>query len=193
MVQASDKLKVAAAIETRRYAVLISGKVCSGKTALAEALAEPLQAEILRSRQVLETAGGSLSIDRLSLQRLGQEFDRRSGGTWIAEALVAVKADRVIVDAVRTRDQVAAVGAVRDSVHIHLTAAQEILRARYRRRSLADPSREVSDIEAVQQDETEAGVDKLGAVADSLIDTGVSNEAVTLALALRAVRSRLDL
>jgi hypothetical protein len=71
---------------------------------------------------------------RQVLQQLGNELDAETRGSWVADAVREVAASTdgtVVVDAVRTSDQVDALRNIGETLHIHVTAAEADLKARY--------------------------------------------------------------
>lgn len=161
---------------------LISGPVSVGKSSLASALEKSFGLRRFRTgmllRQRLEREG--VVLDRRALQEAGERLDKRTSGEWVARELGRVVAsleeeDGVIVDSVRIEKQIRAIRralGLRVS-HIHLTAATEVLAKLYGNRD--SQIRELQDYAAVRQNETEAQVDSLAAIADLVIDTSESD------------------
>src|SRR5580704_19787856 len=96
-----------------RQVVLISGRICTGKSGLARQLNEQFGFDVLRTSDVLreECLSRKLSQDRRSLQILGDALDAESDHGWVLAA-VRQRAERlaveacIVVDHVRTPKQV---------------------------------------------------------------------------------------
>src|SRR4051794_31570528 len=74
---------------TRRYVVLISGPVRSGKSTLATGLEKKLGADVVRTKGILiDEYGARPEVRHLrrQLQELGEKLDRETDGTWVAAA-----------------------------------------------------------------------------------------------------------
>jgi adenylate kinase family enzyme len=121
--------------------VLLSGPIGSGKSLLSEHLLQRYDGACLSTSSLLSKAVGQ-ELDRAHLQALSLDSVFQAG-EWITDAVTdlvaAAKAiEIVVVDAVRTLDQVTALrkwAAGRyQVVHVHLTAEDHELEARYRRR-----------------------------------------------------------
>ncbi len=156
--------------------IAISGPVSSGKSTLARGLSTRFGFDIRRTKDWLTRRARSKGKpNRKELQAYGDRFDAQTGGTWVVEELVAdlrkLADDTVILDSVRTRDQVEALREAFGQIvtHVHLTASNEVLEQRFRRRK--GGTREPSSYKAVKQNRTEKQVDSLRRVADIVIDT----------------------
>lgn len=133
--------------------VLLSGPLAVGKTTLREQLVSRHDFDYVRSgRYLLEMAQReALDGHRRGLQELGDELDRKTDFRWLIDdvALPGFQGNpdktRWLVDAVRKPRQVEhfrnAFGAA--VLHVHLTASEDVLRARYEARRAA--TRESSD------------------------------------------------
>ena len=157
--------------------VVLSGAVSSGKSTLARRLAERCQGHRFSTRQLLMRVTGA-EVERAALQEAGEQLDRDTGGAWVAEALSREAAELsehavLIVDAVRIPGQVEALRESfgRQVVHIHLTASDGALRARYEARKGTTDVIELASYEEVRANATEAAVDELVHDADVVIDT----------------------
>lgn len=129
-------------------------------------------------------------MGRENLQWEGERLDRLTGGAWVNDELKrlldqVVSERAIVVDAVRTQDQVRI---IRESfkstvVHIHLTAPQPTLAKRYAARRQCHARSDLPEYAHVSQNETERAVDTLRSIADVVIDTGVHNEIETFRMA----------
>jgi adenylosuccinate synthase len=169
--------------------VLISGQICSGKTALVEQLRDKHGARIVKTKDLILKKLPKTKNERQSLQRAGQGLDRKDGGRWVAEALQRVVDESsrentprglYVVDSVRILGQVEAIrrayGA--DVHHIHLTAPDNVLRARFEARTRSDDSGTAYD--ALKGNKTEKGVESLAAIADVVVSTDRCSEEAVL-------------
>jgi adenylosuccinate synthase len=162
-----------------RVAVALSGPVGAGKSTLARALAVHHALSLVSTRTVLlsEVLRVGRPIDRRSLQLQGDELDRATGGLWVAEACERAHpaARRLAVDSVRIAGQLEGLRGRYRVLHVHVTASQEVLAARYEERRKAAPELELASFEAVQAHPTERGVYALSSFADVVVDTGKLN------------------
>lgn len=162
-----------------RRLVVLSGRISSGKSALAVGLEQRFGARHLRTRTLLERSlAPGAAVSRANLQREGQKLDQRTGGRWLADALgreLAADSDPeiVVVDSVRRREQLDAIRAAFGTrvTHVHLTAPENVLAARFDRRRRAG---EAPSYTIASADPTEAQVESLSTVADVVIDTVAS-------------------
>lgn len=158
--------------------LLLSGPVAAGKTKVAYLLSARHGVMVCRTSELLRATIGN-DASRTELQRAGADLDQRTAGSWIADALAQFVLDRgvsdseqiVAVDSIRRNEQLTV---LRDAfgsrvVHVHITAAPDLLAANYRRRRRSgDPP----DYAAVTSDPVEANVHQLAAQADLVIDRG---------------------
>ena len=162
--------------------VLLSGPVASGKSTLASLLEQLFGFHVIKTWQLLKMVQPDVSQDRQSLQELGEELDRKTGGRWVVEELdkkVRTKdADAlIVVDGVRIQDQIDCVrgGFGRKVKHIHLHAPKDALAARYEKRKRKS-IKEFESYEEVLKNETERDVPKLASSADIVVDTTRNTE-----------------
>lgn len=171
--------------------IAVSGAVAAGKTSLARQLEARYGAQIFRTVRMLqaraEAEGLGLLNDRKALQHYGEELDRRTAYTWVAQDLaprVAELPDRsvIVIDAIRVRDQLTSLQRTfgRRITHVHLTADLAHLAARYRDRGRASGLSEPASYDLVRADPTEAAIEDLADCADVLIDTAANDPADVL-------------
>jgi adenylate kinase family enzyme len=177
--------------------VALSGPVCAGKTTLAEGLVERLGAQRLATRALIAAAVGQTpeALGRAQLQCLGDRLDREVGGEWAREGVAGWlrllgPQGLLVVDSVRTRDQVEAIRRTVPTIHIHLTAPDDVLSARYEGRRQRAPSYELSSFAALRSNKTEEAVDHLSTIADIELNTAVLSIADTRSRAITALRTR---
>ncbi|HYV45974.1 MAG TPA: adenylosuccinate synthetase [Myxococcaceae bacterium] len=156
--------------------VVLSGPVVAGKSTLARTLASQYGFTRLSTRQLIEEELG-VEAERRSLQRAGEDLDKKTGGRWVCTGLTKFASklppdSEVIVDSARIEPQI---DALREAfgarvVHVHITAVPELLRIRYKERE--GEIKEVADYDEVRASPTESNIDALAAIADVVIDTG---------------------
>ena len=160
--------------------IAISGPVSSGKSTLATNLKKSLRGvRVFSTRELIQDQSGTVS-ERGALQQAGERLDIKTKGAWIARALATKvslgKSDEefVVVDSVRIKQQVHGLRKAfgRRVSHVHLTAPDEELSRRYKKRSgKGSKMKELASYEAVRANTTEAQVDDLKDVADIVVDT----------------------
>src|ERR1035437_4022747 len=158
--------------------IVVSGRVASGKTELAKALADKFGVHIIKTRRLLTVATG-IRNGRRGLQEAGERLDTETGGQWLSKAVLQEVEGlqdnaEALVDAVRISAQVDALRAEFGPrvVHVHLLARDEDLKERFtRRREGKTAAGELETYEEVQQNATERNVDDLGQIADVVIHT----------------------
>jgi adenylosuccinate synthase len=168
--------------------VILSGRISSGKSTLAAQLESQFGLEQIRSRELLEARlSAGRTATRANLQKQGELLDTRSHGRWLAEELGMALVSHpdtavVLVDNVRRSEQVEAIRAAFGSrvTHVHLTAPESVLAARFAKR---DRAGEAPSYEAAVADPTEAQVETLAGIADIVIDTERSTPSDVLARA----------
>lgn len=116
----------------RTNLLVLTGLLCSGKTTLAQLLAEGRGAEIVSARRELLRLGAV--EDRRDLQRFGAAVEQSTAGGWLASAIPATgqQPAPVIVDSAKTPEQVRALRVLRASpVVLFLTASLDERRRRF--------------------------------------------------------------
>ncbi len=152
----------------------LSGPVCGGKTTLARGLTTGMEAAILSTRELL--IGLAPEGDRRTLQQFGEDLDRREAGAWVSRPAFRARTELdisrpLIVDAVRTAEQISALRVSVCVVHIHLAARVSVLKRRYDRRRAIEPGFELAGYDAVRANPTEMAVDELAGFADLVLRT----------------------
>jgi adenylosuccinate synthase len=158
--------------------ILLSGPVGAGKSTLSMALERDLGVYVVKTRKLLLELASSEDA-RSNLQAAGEDLDRKTNGTWVANAIQRAadasefgdNAD-VLVDSVRILPQIQSIREKYGArvFHVHLTASSEELARRYEERK-KHAKGELESYDAVRADPTESQVEELGKVADFFIDT----------------------
>jgi adenylosuccinate synthase len=173
----------------RRTIVLISGSVSSGKSSLAGALEQRYGFRCLKTRELILKLRPRTRNERAALQRAGERLDKQQQGKWVAEAVARLVQDMresIVVDSVRTKDQIDDVRRAFGSavVHVHLVASDAVLAERYGGRSPVIT--ELASYKAVRKNATEGLVNELERVADIVVDTErADRDEVTVRVAAR--------
>jgi adenylosuccinate synthase len=127
-----------------RQIVLISGRICTGKSGLARRLSEEFCYRLVKTSKILtnESEKRGLTTDRLSLQALGDKLDEETKHRWVLDAVLTagrnLKEDiPVVVDNIRTAQQLEQFRAARvgEIVHAHLYAPKTDLERRYKQKT----------------------------------------------------------
>lgn len=154
----------------------LSGHVSAGKTTVGQALIEVAPDSVLvSSREILLKADMADRVaSRRDLQALGDNLDQRTQGTWLSAGVRSVASGRrvVVVDAVRTRDQIDALRALtRSLMHVHLHAPLDVLTERYEMRLRQGAMIELPSYDDVLANPTERDVDDLLNISNLSFDT----------------------
>lgn len=157
--------------------VLLSGKVCTGKSTLARSLVKQFGVEHIKTLDFLRRLRSDVAPERGALQNLGETLDRRTKGAWVRDELVKFARERpedaiIVVDAVRILGQVEAIRSAYGLrvLHVHLDADLKVLADRYSNRNDRD-IKELATYDDVQKNKTERNVTRLEGVADVVIKT----------------------
>ncbi len=164
--------------------LVVSGPVASGKSTLVRKIQEAYGAVVFATRDWLTqslTASGVTTTDRRALQAEGEKYDVLTKGQWVRDGLInALKSNTaatlVVLDSVRTKDQVTVLRDMEETqvLHVHVTAPLAVLSARYeeRRKARAD---ELPSYHEVHANPTESQVDSLREIADLVVDTSLES------------------
>jgi len=168
--------------------VLLSGRICSGKSVLSSELAKNFNSKILKTSDALIKVAEIRGIipTRENLQGLGDQLDKETHGAWLFDYLPTVESEEtIVVDSVRIKEQVKS---FRDKfgrkiVHIHLEAPEEELKKRFDIRQSSNPKSMDANItfEDTKKSLTEINVKQFRKDADIRIDTNRCNSEQTLA------------
>ena len=155
--------------------ILLSGHISSGKSTLANGLAQRYGMNIFKTRDVLLRRVKELNQNRINLQLAGDKLDKKTKGSWIIDALLRWLPSHssdlaIIVDSIRTSDQASSLRSAFGSrvIHVHLITPLEELEKRFASRPGTEGIKGYSD---ALQNETESHVDDLADIADVVIDT----------------------
>jgi adenylosuccinate synthase len=169
--------------------VVLSGPICSGKSELAFNLEKRYGAQVIKTRDLIKQQAPHIEDARASLQRAGERLDRADGGAWVQNALSrfflrqkeSLPTGLFVIDSTRIQGQIEAVRRAFGTAvhHVHLTANDEVLAARYRRRG--SKTKEFETYDEVRRSATERNVGTLANVADIVVDTArCTSDAVLL-------------
>lgn len=166
--------------------ILVSGRICSGKTTLANSFHDNFNYRIVKSNDLLLTFSGSLEIEkeRKSLQRFGTDLDEKTQGRWLLDGFVQnlkeyACSEGYIIDAVRNKDQIEYFQKQygRRVVHVHLEAPNDILTERYEyRKSIGTAIKECTSYDQAANDDNEENMNYLGKIADIVIQTNKTSK-----------------
>lgn len=159
----------------------MSGEIAAGKTAVASELEAQYKYQRVRSGSYLAKVARArgLATDRQGLQEMGDLLDQETQGTWIAE----LAQDQIsktqcvnhwVLDSARRDFQVLQfrelLGA--EVIHVHLTAADNVLNARFHARAQGDDRDSGADYARVKASETEQHAKGLSTIADISANSG---------------------
>ena len=164
--------------------ILLSGAVASGKSMLANRLANRFNMKLLRTSAVLRAKmARSAEPSRIALQDFGDELDQSTSGAWVLDSLrqmleAEAISTNVVVDSVKIQAQIDAIRDVYGSLvtHIHMTAPLDVLTSRYESRESSSHRAEQLTYPDVRSNRTESLVDGLSEIADVVIDSNRCTE-----------------
>jgi adenylosuccinate synthase len=160
--------------------VLLSGRICTGKSTLAEALKKGFGFETVSTREFLRAREQDLKPERGEMQNYGEWLDGKTRGAWVRDDLaIAIEnlpADAMlVVDSIRAKCQI---DRLRESyrpivVHVHLDCSHAVLERRYKKRKSKN-LKEFASFAETMVNKTEAAVPELKNDADICIRTDYS-------------------
>ena len=169
--------------------VLVSGPICSGKSALVRQLQDEHGAKLVKTRELILKKLPKTKEVRRSLQLAGQRLDNQDGGAWVGDALQRVIDSHTngqtpkglyVVDSVRILGQIKSIRKAYGAEvhHIHLTATEKELRRRFENREHVDDKD--ASYEKLKGNRTEKGIENLAEVADVVVATDKCSEEAVL-------------
>lgn len=115
--------------------ILLSGPICSGKTALAEKLSNNYQVDCFKTNILINDLSKELKSERRTYQNAGEYLDKKTKGKWVCDEvqrrLVDPNQDKlVVVDSIRTKQQIKAFRSAYGPrvIHVHLSASDAELK-----------------------------------------------------------------
>lgn len=180
-----------------RHVILLSGKICSGRTTLANRLKREFLGgiSIIKTTDIINRKSKKSGLTRKQLQHRGRQLDSTTNGRWIYEATLEianrVRADKtILVDAVYSEDQIRPFRETPDLrvSHVHLWASGPELQKRYDAR----PTRSKDKKSVLSRAEADflknaSNINFLKKDADIRINTSNSDEGDTLVRAAAAL------
>jgi adenylosuccinate synthase len=152
--------------------------VASGKSSLAKQLVNRLEFRRVKTWELIRDRFPGVEISREVLQLRGEELDANTSGTWLSHEVDRLaRRDqwpldaRVVIDAVRIKEQISPLRKWAHVFHVHLTAPQEVLEARYNQRLGRGEIHEFESYAKVRENRTEADIESLQDDADIVIDS----------------------
>jgi len=155
-------------------AVVLSGRVCAGKSTLAAHLQGKAGATLVKSKDLIDQWLLGSSARTTHAQHIGHKLDRDTGGRWIAEVLNRrlmnnETSEFLVVDAVRIPEQVYFLRQSGWAVtHVHLDASDETLEKRHHCLPKGDKPLPYSEL---SKRWSERHIKDLARLADVVIDT----------------------
>ncbi|MBR1204936.1 MULTISPECIES: adenylosuccinate synthetase [unclassified Bradyrhizobium] len=172
-----------------RQVVLISGHICTGKSELAQRLRVEFGYHSVSTSGILKSkaTADSSPTDRLSLQLLGDELDKKTDHSWLLNE-VAKEAEHltsdhpIVVDNVRTCDQLQHFRTDHrfSVIHAHLWAPKRILEQRYKKKNAERPGETNHSYTNADLIKNEKDIEEFKNDADVRINTARTDSADTL-------------
>ena len=163
--------------------VILTGHLATGKTALAQTLAEQHGFVLVRTSELLRERFGQQSskpLSRTDLQDRGRQLDEETDGEWLSnhiEALLSDQRPKIVIDHVRNERQLRHFRnrAQWRIVHVHLYAPKDSLEERF------GPKQEEENIPYAAADpiESEEDIAKFRHDADVRINVNRTDHADT--------------
>lgn len=179
----------------KRVILLLSGPVAVGKSTFGRELVDHHGFRTIRTGNYLQALAQESGSDssRIGLQYLGDALDERTDFAWLVNDVAAPQIDstrqhaRWLLDSVRKARQIEHFRGrfSSDVLHVHLTAPEDVLRARYEARLAAggEYTGGTPYTEAITSP-NEAASRALIKIADLVIDTNDTLTPVTVLLPL---------
>ena len=173
--------------------ILLSGPLAVGKTSVADVLNQQLHFKKISSSSFLRTLAQARGLpdSRETLRQLGDLLDDGTGFAWLVDDVASMQVEREpnqlnwFVDAVRKPEQVWRFRAKFPNVlHVHFTAPEDVLRARFTARAREGDEAEAADsYERHVAHPNEQSARSLSKIADIIIDLSMvePTEAAVLA------------
>lgn len=165
--------------------VLVSGKICSGKSSLAELFHEKYEYKILKSSELLKNYAQDKGVkqERKALQLFGEKLDEETNDRWLFDELINAINQYphagFFIDAVRSVKQIDHIRQFfgRNVVHVHLVTPNDILEERYEQRKIEGAKiQECQSYYAATQNNLEIKINELKDLADIVIDTSKTSK-----------------
>ncbi len=128
----------------KSHVVLVSGRICTWKSKLAQKLSEKRDFQLVSTSEILKNIANDRNrpTDRSSLQELGDELDSETKFQWVFDHISEElnKTDKkyqFVVDHIRHKEQLLHFRNQNDFkiVHVHLFAKPHFLRSEFERRT----------------------------------------------------------
>ena len=172
-------------------AIVLSGRVCTGKSTLAKMLEDRGAASEIKSRQLIEARVGRALSSR-TLQTEAKKLEEATNGRWLKEAVSRHLLESrgpsplLVVDSAKTIEQVRGLRELGGRVlHVHLQAGDAVLKQRYEGIATTTATKPGFSIALRRGAEAE---DSFAGASDVVIDTQRCNPADVLA----RVRARFE-
>ncbi len=172
-----------------RQVVLISGRICTGKSALSRQLVSAFGYRAVRTSEILKSIAhrqGSKS-DRASLQSLGDEVDEATRSRWVCDAVEQLVKELpyetpVVVDSIRTAAQLEHFRRKYDwrIVHAHLYGPTDELLQRFAAKQASRPEESNQTFSSADLIKSEKDIDYFKKDADVRINTARTDSKDTL-------------
>ncbi|VVN41459.1 Adenylosuccinate synthetase [Pseudomonas fluorescens] len=174
-------------------AIVLSGRVCAGKTTLANQLVAKAGAELIKTKNLIKQVLPSSGTSRRARHNAGMKLDRETNGTWLANILSARLVNEkdltlVVIDSVRSADQIKY---LRHSgwvvTHVHLQASEHVLTKRYEERDSTTESASYGEVSGFS---TERLSNTMAKIADVVIDSDRCNQQDVYARVIARLENR---
>jgi len=163
--------------------VVLSGEIGAGKSTLATNLAQNFGFKILKTRDALRFYSKhfkkqSHEDERMFLQRVGEQMDKRTNGLWVVEFFqkCILENDKTILDSLRIQEQIESFRqsfGYQNVIHVYLNASERTLEIRHFERNQLplDDLQSIQEYKLYKSNPTEHKVKELIKDADLVIDT----------------------